>query len=113
MVKTQQEQTEMSDPSSASSSSLTEAHSVIAATPDIQASDTKKAKLFHTLPDQPEAGPSKLPPTQPNGAIEDLEPPEVNAIPLAEIIEMKEDFYDLKMSWSGKVYEIKVGGNDM
>lgn len=36
---------------------------------------------------------------------------EVSAVPLAE--EVDEEWWDLKMQWGGKVYDIRVGGNDM
>jgi hypothetical protein len=38
--------------------------------------------------------------------------PVVVASPLPEQVE-NEQFWDLRMSWSGKVYEMKVGANDM
>lgn len=36
---------------------------------------------------------------------------EVSTVPLAE--EVDEEWWDLKMQWGGKVYDIRVGGNDM
>jgi hypothetical protein len=38
--------------------------------------------------------------------------PVIVASPLPEQVE-NEQFWDLRMSWSGKVYEMKVGANDM
>ncbi|OWZ65226.1 HAD hydrolase, family IIID [Cryptococcus neoformans] len=39
------------------------------------------------------------------------ESPQVSTVPLAE--EADEEWWDLKMQWGGKVYDIHVGGNDM
>lgn len=36
---------------------------------------------------------------------------EVSTVPVAE--EVDEEWWDLKMQWGGKVYDIRVGGNDM
>jgi ubiquitin-like domain-containing CTD phosphatase 1 len=90
----------------------------ITALPDVQStpSSSKKAKFLHTGQLSDEAGPSTLP--TPNEAGESGEEkeertPVMNAIPLAEEPSVKEEFYELKMGWSGKIYEIKVGGNDM
>lgn len=41
----------------------------------------------------------------------DDESPQVSTVPLAE--ETDEEWWDLKMQWGGKVYDIHVGGNDM
>lgn len=41
------------------------------------------------------------------------ETPIVKAVPLPGDEPEEEVFYDLRMSWSGKVYELVVGGNDM
>ena len=37
----------------------------------------------------------------------------MEAIPLPEGEEVKETFYELRMGWSGKVYEMTVGANDL
>ncbi|WVW84647.1 HAD hydrolase, family IIID [Kwoniella bestiolae CBS 10118] len=37
----------------------------------------------------------------------------VEAVPLVEELEKTEEWWELKMTWSGKVFELKVGGNDM
>ncbi|WWC88693.1 HAD hydrolase, family IIID [Kwoniella dendrophila CBS 6074] len=37
----------------------------------------------------------------------------VQAVPLSEELEKQEEWWELKMTWSGKVFELKVGGNDM
>lgn len=39
--------------------------------------------------------------------------PVAMAIPLPTEIEETEQWWDLKMTWSGKIYEMRVGGNDM
>lgn len=88
----------------------------ISALPDMQSTppSSKKAKFLHT--DASDAGPSTLPTSNENGdSGEEKEErtPVMNAIPLAEEPSVKEEFYDLRMGWSGKIYEIKVGGNDM
>jgi hypothetical protein len=44
---------------------------------------------------------------------EDADAPPAEAIPLTEGEEVKETFYQLRMGWSGKVYEMTVGGNDL
>lgn len=43
--------------------------------------------------------------------MDDDESPKVSTVPLAE--ETDEEWWDLKMQWGGKVYDIHVGGNDM
>lgn len=43
--------------------------------------------------------------------MEDGESLEVSTVPVAE--EVDEEWWDLKMQWGGKVYDIRVGGNDM
>ncbi|WWC62544.1 HAD hydrolase, family IIID [Kwoniella dejecticola CBS 10117] len=37
----------------------------------------------------------------------------VQAVPLAEELEQQEEWWELKMTWSGKAFDLKVGGNDM
>ena len=39
--------------------------------------------------------------------------PVMQAVPLPEEVEEKEEWFNLKMSWSGKIYDLRVGGNDM
>ncbi|WVQ96670.1 HAD hydrolase, family IIID [Kwoniella sp. CBS 9459] len=39
--------------------------------------------------------------------------PAVQAVPLAEEIDVSEEWWDLKMTWSGKTFDLRVGGNDM
>ncbi|KAK8858593.1 HAD hydrolase, family IIID [Kwoniella newhampshirensis] len=39
--------------------------------------------------------------------------PTFSAVPLDEELEVKEEWWELKMQWSGKTFELKVGGNDM
>ncbi|WVF69168.1 HAD hydrolase, family IIID [Kwoniella sp. CBS 6097] len=39
--------------------------------------------------------------------------PPVQAVPLAEEVEVTEEWWELKMTWSGKTFDLKVGGNDM
>ncbi|OCF43570.1 HAD hydrolase, family IIID [Kwoniella heveanensis CBS 569] len=39
--------------------------------------------------------------------------PAVQAVPLAEEVEITEEWWELKMTWSGKTFDMKVGGNDM
>ncbi len=77
----------------------------VSALPDVSStpSDPKKPKLLHINGnDHPkEEGDAS---------------PVLAAIPLAsdEVeVEAKEEWYHLRMSWSGKIYELKVGANDM
>ncbi|WWC70743.1 HAD hydrolase, family IIID [Kwoniella pini CBS 10737] len=37
----------------------------------------------------------------------------LEAVPLSETLEQQEEWWELKMTWSGKVFELKVAGNDM
>ncbi|WWD18485.1 HAD hydrolase, family IIID [Kwoniella shandongensis] len=39
--------------------------------------------------------------------------PTFTAVPLTEELEIKEEWWELKMSWSGKTFDLRVGGNDM
>ena len=107
---------------------------VVEAVPDVQhgntPTDPKKPKLFHALPPgsadgdaQAEASSSSSSPAAldppgrgPNRELENGEiSPVVMAVqlPADDEIKEKEEWWDLKMSWSGKVYEMRVGGNDM
>jgi ubiquitin-like domain-containing CTD phosphatase 1 len=82
---------------------------IISALPDILPStnESKKPKLLH-MSEINEAVPDEiLDPA--SGEISPL----IEAIPLPDEIEVAEEWWDLKMSWSGKVYDLKVGGNDM
>jgi ubiquitin-like domain-containing CTD phosphatase 1 len=108
--------------------------STVEAVPDVQhgitPGDSKKPKLFHALPlgaatdgdsssssfssasDPSPATPSSSPARElENGEIS----PVVMAVqlPADDEIKEKEEWWDLRMSWSGKVYEMRVGGNDM
>lgn len=102
-------------------------HTTITAVADINASptDPKKAKLYHveTEPqslDQPshelEGGTSSSSNGNSNKEERDkgLETPVSVAVPLpVEELEEEEEWWDLKMSWSGKIFDMKVASNDM
>ena len=112
----------------------------ITAAPDVEGSpaDAKKPKLLHFEASEPPKASCSNPQVQENGqpgtpnakvesrfdtsaggeeeASEDNgESPVVAAVPLPDetVTEKDEEFWDLKMSWSGKVYEMRVGANDM
>jgi ubiquitin-like domain-containing CTD phosphatase 1 len=90
----------------------------VSALPDIASTpnDPKKPKLSHTgtvhqseLELQP-GSESEQDVSEINGNTS----PIIQAIPLPlDELEVEEEWWDLKMSWSGKVYDLKVGGNDM
>lgn len=118
----------MSDdaPSSNPASLPSEAPATITALPDIQStpSSSKKPKLLHVDPssESAQAGPSTQPANpsaDANGNGENMDvdgvekTPVFEAIPLPEEVSVKEEFYELRMGWSGKIYELRVGGNDM
>ncbi|WVQ85088.1 HAD hydrolase, family IIID [Cryptococcus sp. DSM 104549] len=109
----------------------------IAARPDVESapSEGKKPKLFH-VSDGDEDGRMEVDvaadDTPPGEAINDTAPaidqegreggegavdkeatPIVAAVPLAEEVEVTEEWWDLRMQWSGKTFELKVGGNDL
>lgn len=76
----------------------------VSAPPDISSnpSESKKPKLPHIGNGDPPK----------NGDIS----PIMAAIPLPSDdvgVEGKEEWYNLRMTWSGKLYELKVGANDM
>jgi hypothetical protein len=84
----------------------------VTAVPDMVASpnEPKKAKLSHIDMDQPE---TKEEDSEEGDSTGDISPI-IQAIPLpADDIEIQEEWWDLKMVWSGTTYDIKVGGNDM
>lgn len=105
----------MSNSASSTPSSPPSTEPIITALPDAQStpSDSKKAKFQHEVQvsvDVPaEAGPSRVPVSNGDGE----KTPVVTAVPLPEEVSIKEEFYDLRMGWSAKVYEMRVGGNDM
>ena len=105
----------MPDSASSPLSSTPSTEPIITALPDAQStpSDSKKTKFQHEAEvpaDVPaEAGPSRPPVSDRDGE----KTPVVTAVPLPEEVSVKEEFYDLRMGWSGKVYEMRVGGSDM
>jgi len=42
-----------------------------------------------------------------------LTSPETAAEPLPAEVDAEEKWWDLKMSWSGKIYDIRIGSNDL
>jgi ubiquitin-like domain-containing CTD phosphatase 1 len=101
----------------------------ITALPDIQASptDPKKSKLFHvsstddTVPltsddlslQNGHGGPACE--DDADGEAKEDGTPITMAVPLPtdEGLIETEEWWELKMSWSGKIYEVKVASNDM
>lgn len=105
----------------------------ITAVPDIQASPTdhKRPKLLHVASaasdssevSQDDSGSSSSNPSSSNltrkpadsEEIDEQDSPVVMAVslPSDEGLTQAEEWWDLKMSWSGKVYEIRVESHDM
>jgi ubiquitin-like domain-containing CTD phosphatase 1 len=108
----------------------------VAALPDVDASptDPKKQKLVHVNLTDPSTSASATPMTtistdqenstvssgsgeRPvyNDAMDGSTSPVVMAVPLPtdEGLYEKEEWWELRMTWSGKVYNMTVGGNDM
>jgi ubiquitin-like domain-containing CTD phosphatase 1 len=108
----------------------------VAAVPDVDASptDPKKQKLIHVNPADPSTSASATPMTTTsadqegsnegsgsrespvyNADMDGSTSPVVMAIPLPtdEGLYEKEEWWELRMTWSGKVFNMTVGGNDM
>ena len=106
--------------------------STIKASPDVEASDTDStSKRFHVEPN-PDSDASSFRDSdtreeelkdckagdgggEVEGKRKELDTPVVMAVPLPTegMNEEEEEWWDLKMSWSGKIYDIKVASNDM
>jgi hypothetical protein len=52
-------------------------------------------------------------PPSPSESSDTLSSPELATIPLPVEVDADEKWWDLRMSWSGKTYDIKVGSNDL
>jgi hypothetical protein len=59
------------------------------------------------------AQPTSPSPPSPSESSDTLSSPELTTIPLPVEVDADEKWWNLKMSWSSKTYDIKVGSNDL